>query len=154
MELPFTKQQMESRQKWSSCCSVGSSGKSVVICRKEYQVVGSSEVWNVTGEFTINCWIVTSTISVIQGVHLAWKPWKITLSLKTWEISWNSVIFNKFSETFLFQIFSGHATEIMQLLPVPNYLDAVAFDNSWSKTSISSSYFLSAAYGDRLIHAW
>ena len=75
--LPFPKQQMESRQKWSLCCSVRSSGKSVVICRKNYQIVGSWEVWSDTGEFTINCWIVTSTFTeIIQGSHWTWKTLK------------------------------------------------------------------------------
>ena len=55
---------------------------------------------------------------------------------------------------FLFQTFSGHATEIIQLLPVPNYLGAAASANGGSNVSIFSSYFLSAATSDRLIHAW
>ena len=55
---------------------------------------------------------------------------------------------------FLFQSFSGHTTEIIQLLPVPNYLGAAASANGGLNVSISSSYFLSAATSDRLIHAW
>jgi len=42
----------------------------------------------------------------------------------------------------LFQTFTGHATEVFQLVHIP------------VEESIEQSYFLSAARGDRLINAW
>ena len=47
---------------------------------------------------------------------------------------------------FVFQRFTGHATEVFRMLHIPSSTDDLA--------SIENSYFLSAAANDRLVNAW
>ena len=56
-----------------------------------------------------------------------------------------------FKLNLLFQTYTGHTTEVTQLLPISSPQQSSDDDDA---STLPSSYFLSSALNDRVIHAW